>query len=102
MIVKMDMNEEKWINEVMSSLDDVKSAEANPFLYHKVLNKISLVKMEYTPVKLIWLAAASFILLILLNFQVIRTLSSKNKKTEIREIASQYNLITTNSINYND
>lgn len=100
----MDMNKDKWINEVMSSLDEVRSAEASPFLYNKILNRINSSKVEYTPAKLVWLAAASFLILIVLNFQAIRTndhSNSKSEKNSVQEIASQYNLLNTNSINYN-
>lgn len=97
----MDMNKEKWINEVMNSLDDVKSAKANPFLYNKILNKLGPGEVEYAPMKLVWLAAASFALLAVLNFQAMKkTGSSSNNRTEIQEIASAYNLVNTNSINY--
>jgi len=95
----MDMNKEKWINEVMNSLDDVKSAEATPFLYNKILNKIGSGALEYTPIKLVWLAAASFALLAVLNFQAMKKTGSTNR-TEIQEIANVYNLVNTNSINY--
>ena len=95
----MDMNKEKWINEVMSSLDDVKSAEANPFLYNKILSKISSGNVEYTSTKLVWLAAASFALLALLNFQVMKKSNSSNT-SEVQQIANAYNLVNTNSINY--
>jgi len=93
------MNKEKWINEIMNSLDDVKSAEANPFLYNKILNKIGSGEIEYTPMKLVWLAAASFALLAVLNFQAMKKTGSTNR-TEIQEIANVYNLVNTNSINY--
>lgn len=96
----MDMNKEKWINEVMNSLDDVKSAEANPFLYNKILNKLGSGEMEYAPMKLVWLAAASFALLAVLNFQVMKKTSGSSNRTEVQEIASAYNLVNTNSINY--
>ncbi len=99
----MDMNKEKWINEVMNSLDDVKSAEANPFLYNKILNKISSGKVEQMPLKLVWLAAASFLLLVLLNFSIIKKSDSASSKSknEVETLANSYQLINENSINYN-
>ena len=98
----MDMNKEKWINEVMNSLDDVKSAEANPFLYNKILSKINTVKEEPSSNKPVWLMAASFAILVALNFQAMRTSNSfsKNEKTDVEQIANAYNFINTNSINY--
>ncbi len=95
----MDMNKEKWINEVMNSLDDAKSAEANPFLYNKILNKLGSGEIEYAPMKLVWLSAALFALLAVFNFQAMKKTSSSTK-TEIQEIASAYNLVNINSINY--
>lgn len=99
----MDMNKEKWINEIINSLDDVKSAEVNPFLYTKILQKIGSCNSEYTPMKLVWLAAASFALLLLLNFKVIKTStsSSKKTKTEVQTIANSYQLFNENTFNYN-
>ena len=96
----MDMNKEKWINEVMNSLDDVKSAEANPFLYNKILNKLGSGEVEYAPMKLVWLAAASFALLAVLNFQAMKKSAGSNNRTEVQEIANAYHLVNTNSINY--
>ncbi len=99
----MDMNKEKWINEVMNSLDDVRSAEVNPFLYNRILNKISSGTIEYTPMKIVWLAAASFALLLTLNFKVIRSDNStvKNTSTEVQTLASSYQLLNENALNYN-
>ena len=49
--------------------------------------------------KLVWLAAASFALLAVLNFQAMKKSGSSNR-TEVQEIATAYNLVNTNSINY--
>ena len=98
----MDMNKEKWINEVMNSLDDVRLAEANPFLYSKILAKINSDKMEYAPMKLVWLVAASFALLALLNFKIIKSsnTSSKNVSTEAQTLIKGYQLLNENALNY--
>lgn len=97
------MNKEKWVNEVMNSLEDIKSAEVNPFLYNSLLNKISSGATEYTPMKLVWLAAASFALLILLNFKIIKNSASasKNTTTEVQTLAKGYQLLNENALNYN-
>src|SRR5688572_2042280 len=101
MIVKMDMNKEKWINEVMSSLDDVKPAEAPPFLYNKILGRISPEEINAAPLKLVWLAAASLVLLALLNFGIMRkTAYSGNKKNQLEKLADSYLLINENTLNY--
>lgn len=97
----MDMNKEKWVNEVMNSLDDVRSAEATPFLYTRILSRIDSKKAEYSPMKLVWLAAASFGLLIFLNITILRSVKSKSSATEAQTLASGYHLLNENSINYN-
>ena len=92
------------IEEVMNSLDGIQKAEPNPFLYSKILNKISEKANEYTPMKIVWLAAASFALLLLLNWQALRsnhTGSKTNDKSTVEELANQYQLLNTNPINYN-
>ncbi|MDQ3046820.1 MAG: hypothetical protein M3R27_04670 [Bacteroidota bacterium] len=98
------MDKDKWINEVMKSLDDVKSAETSPFLYNKILNKISSgenanASKPTITIKVAWLAAASFVLLAILNFQAMKKSNPTNKR-EVQEIAIAYNLVNTNSINY--
>ncbi|MGZ4054294.1 MAG: hypothetical protein ACXVPU_18430 [Bacteroidia bacterium] len=97
------MDKEKWINDVMNSLDGIKSPGVNPFLYNRILEKIGSGNSEYAPMKLVWLAAASFILLIALNFTIIKAASSAhgNKKNELQKIAADYQLLNENSINYN-
>lgn len=99
----MDMNNEKRVDEVMKSLDQIRRAEADPFLYTRILNRIDTAGREYAPSKLIWLAAASFLLLVLLNFTLVKkTMSGSGKEeTGISEIASGYNLVNENTINYN-
>jgi hypothetical protein len=97
----MDMNSEKRINEVMKSLDGIQRAEAGPFLYTRIQSRIKDSVAEYTPARLIWLAAASLALLFVLNFSAIRHAVSGSENTSIESIASGYNLMNENSINYN-
>ena len=94
---------DKWINEVMDSLDGIQPAEANPFLYSKILNKLNKINDEYAPTKLVWLSVASFAVLLILNIQTIKTIdsSSKNEKNELQNLASNFQLLNTNSFNYN-
>jgi hypothetical protein len=98
----MDMNREKWINEVMDSLDDVKSAEAGPFLYNRILNKLEKGEKAYAPARLVWLAAASLALLVLLNVFILRTRSMETRqRAETEQLANAYQLMNTSTINYN-
>jgi len=97
------MSNEKRIDEVMSSLDSIRKAEPNPFLYTRIMNKVEAAQSEYTPARIVWLAAASFALLVLLNLTAIRSISSRESasNSDFKSVASSYNLMNDNSINYN-
>lgn len=34
------MKKEEWINHILESSEDIKPAEPNPFLYHKIMSKL--------------------------------------------------------------
>ena len=96
------MNREKQIDEIMNSLDRLKQAEPGPYLYAAVITKINALREEYTPMKMVWLAAASFLLLALLNFQVMRhSAATPDKHAAVSELAGAYQLLNTSTINYN-
>jgi hypothetical protein len=96
------MNNEKEINEILNSLQNMQKAEAGPFLYNKVMNRINVMKEESAPVKFVWLAAASFVLLILFNFRTVKTrMDYSSERAEANEIITGYHLLNTNTINYN-
>ncbi len=90
---------EKWIQDTENSLNDLKPAEVNPYLYSKILDRLS-AKVEVAPSKLVWAAAASFVVLVLLNVFAFRTNTSKNN-SELQTLAQQYQLLNDNTINYN-
>jgi len=98
----MNMNNQQKINEVLESLDQLQPAEPDAFLYTKILQKIRSVNEAYTPLKLVWLAAASFLLLLLLNVQALRSSIPKKNTNAVEELANGYQLLNTNAINYND
>ncbi len=99
----MKTEKEKWANDVMNSFDGIQSAEASPFLYNKILNKLNTNAKEYASAKLVWLAVASFALLILLNWQTVEKSKRnfRNEKNSVKELANQYQLLTNDFINYN-
>jgi hypothetical protein len=98
----MDMNNEKRINEVLNSLDKIQRAEASPFLYDRILYKINAEGSEYTPARLVWLAAASFALLLILNITILKKAkNSSAAQSESQTLASGYNLMNENTISYN-
>jgi len=93
----------KWIKEVESSLDGIKPAEVNPYLYSKILNRLRSGKPEYASAKLVWTMCVSIALLIFLNLIVFKSYQSKaqNKNEEIQQLSEQFQLTNSNLINYN-
>ncbi len=94
---------EKWINEVESSLNGLKQPEVNPYIYSKILNRINSAETDYTPKKLVWIAASSLIILIFLNIIILsatKTVTADNTQ-DLEIVAKQFQLINDNSITYN-
>jgi hypothetical protein len=93
---------EKWINEVENSLNGLKAAEVNPYLFSKITSRLSS-KIEVAPAKLIWGGAMAFLILLFINIVALKISSSRGQKnnSELQVIANQYQLINDNSINYN-
>lgn len=87
----------------MRSLDGMQQAEPGPFLYHRVMAGIGEPAAYEVSKVTMWLAAASFALVLLLNFQAIRHSGSgaKPEQQELRELALQYQMLNTNNTLYN-
>lgn len=71
----MDKIEEKWKDEILGSLEGVKSAEPSPFLYSKIRNRIKSkndsIKVDISTPYLS-LAFAGLLLLLVVNVFVIK------------------------------
>lgn len=93
---------EKWIHEVENSLNGLNSAEVNPYLYSKIINRLN-ESDESTPSKIVWASLASFVVIIILNIFVLTTNKSNatENNSELQIIAKQYQIINENIINYN-
>jgi hypothetical protein len=77
-------NKDKWIDDTIQSIDGIKQAEASPFLYAKVLNRIkSGGKLSgYIPVKKAALGFLTILILAALNLAVILNLNSTSSSTD--------------------
>ncbi|MBA2613840.1 MAG: hypothetical protein H0U95_17895 [Bacteroidetes bacterium] len=93
---------EKWIQDTENSLIGLKPAEVNSYLYSKIITRLT-TKVEQAPAKLIWAAAASFIVLVVLNFFIIKSSNSgvNTNKAELQSLKQQFQLMNDNNINYN-
>ncbi|GAB2598700.1 hypothetical protein [Spirosoma areae] len=68
----MEPKQEKWVNDILNSIDGVQRAEPNPFLFAKIRNRLTTEPMPvYVSVRVIWGTVLSFALLLLLNWRVI-------------------------------
>jgi hypothetical protein len=92
---------EKWINETEKSLEGLKPAEVNPYLYSKIMDRLSQ-KIEKASAKLVWATAVSFVILIFLNAFVLKNVKPDNSgKNNLQTTAKQFQLMNDNAINYN-
>jgi hypothetical protein len=81
----MDNNElNTKIENTLNSIDSLKTAEANPFLYSKIMNRIK--EAEQPSVKFshsyVWKLAVVFLFLITVNFLVLISYSGKYKESK--------------------
>ncbi|HEX8516105.1 MAG TPA: hypothetical protein VF868_07885 [Bacteroidia bacterium] len=94
------MDKEK-IEKIMASLDGIVQAKASPFLYSKILNRLSTAAAERVSARAVWIAAASFMLLFFLNFSMVIRLKAKTAQEGTTGLSGAFNLMNENSINYN-
>ena len=89
----------KWVDEVMRSLDGSTSAEPNAFLFGKIENRLSkpVMKARVVSLRTVSLAAACILLLVLLNVLLLSK-QQKNTDKSMQEIASYYELTNTNPL----
>ena len=68
----MEPKKDKWINDVLGSLDNIQRAEPSPFLFAKIQNRLAGESATvYLPARTAWFTVASFALLLLLNWRII-------------------------------
>ncbi len=99
----MTPQKENWIESMMNSLDGIRQAEPSPFLFHKIMQRAGEQPVYEISPKLIWLAAASFALLVALNIGAIKNGSSPagSETAPMKVLAAQYQLLSASEINYN-
>jgi hypothetical protein len=90
---------DKWINDVLSSVDGIKPVEANPFLYEKILNRMQKAgRMEAVFTRrMIMRLSVGFAILLLINLISLRQYRSGNRSMNQTSLYSEYNF----SYNYN-
>jgi len=61
------MEKEYWKDNVMASLDGIKQAEPNPFLFTRIESKLDQVRVQYISSTKLKLAAVGLVILIAIN-----------------------------------
>ena len=93
-----DAEKEQWIDEVMNSLNGLNRAEPQPFLWTRVMSRAQ--KQKPVATSYMWLAAAGFAILIVLNILVFSTGKGKHPANP-DGLAEQFQLNTPSTIDYN-
>jgi hypothetical protein len=75
------MESNKWINDILNSSNGITKVTPNPLLFTKIQNKISVENTISS--RWIWIAAASFTILVSLNVKML--LSNATKSSVFKE-----------------
>jgi hypothetical protein len=94
----MEPKKEKWINDILNSTDGMERVEPSPFLFAKIRNRLQTEapKVIISP-RTVWLAVASFALLILLNWRVVDRSSNVtvSQPADLTTVVTEMNLFPT-------
>ena len=94
----MEPKKEKWINDILNSMEGMQRADPGPFLYAKIRNRLQTeAPAVYVSSRTVWLAVASFALLILLNWRVMDRSSnaSVSQPANLTTVVTEMNLFPT-------
>ncbi|GAB3046611.1 hypothetical protein [Spirosoma pulveris] len=87
----MEPKQEKWINDILDSVNSLQRTEPSPFLFAKIRDRLhSAPQSVYLPARTVWLTAASFVLLTWLNVQL-----STQRSAATSQEASPLNTVIT-------
>lgn len=96
----MEPEQENWINDVLGSLDGLNRTEPSPFLFARIRNRLlTNPSVAYVPNRMVWLAAASFAVLALLNWQIIAGLAGQGvqERNELNSVINDMRLYPTSN-----
>lgn len=100
----MEPGKEKWINDVLGSLNGLHRAEPSPFLFAKIRNRLSADSVVYVSTRAVWLTAASFALLLAVNWRVLNqpASSATTQATELNTVVTDMQLYPTDNQLYDN
>lgn len=89
------MNKQQWVEQVLNSTNQLKRAEAPDSLWQKIQQTIEeeTNKIVLVPKRTVWVAAASVILLIMLNIIAIQHYKPQSAETSpVESLIEAYQL----------
>ena len=94
------MNKEERINHILESSAEIKPAEANPFLYQKIINRVQQPRVQTVSIakfRLNW--AAAIALIVAVNIAVLFVYHAKSGKQKeayaLQTLSNQLSSTTT-------
>ena len=99
----MKQEKEKWIDSVLGSSKEIKRAEASPFLFTRIKEKINEAAepvRKVIHVRQAIIIAVSFLILLIFNLDLMFNSSSSasSSEQEMYRVAKSYNLLPENNL----
>jgi hypothetical protein len=95
------MKNKERIDEILESVNNIQRAEPSPFLYTRILGQIAQKERSFAPPRLVWIAAASFLVLVFLNAGIVKRSEITSPKSDTEQLAEHYQLLNTTYFYYN-
>ena len=88
--MKVDLH--KKVDEILNSLDGLQRAEANPFLYGKIRNRLEN-REQFVPSPLAWRVVIALAIVVVLNlFTILYFQKKPGTDTGIELVANEYSI----------
>jgi hypothetical protein len=91
--MKSQQQKEEWIDRVLQSIEGITPADGNPYLYHRVLLKLKSQTQEVISLRAVWMSAAAFVALLVLNVAALKTgINNSGVDQDVSTVVSEYQL----------
>ena len=91
------MEQEKWTNEVLNSLEGMQKAEPSPYLYTRIQAKIATKSQDIISVRYAFLSLTSIAVIVLISLSFIQ-LSNHSEINDEQTIIYEQQLINSDQI----
>ena len=92
------MKKEKWISDIMNSLDESPKLAAPKYLFDNIENQIANSNSSIIPIRYVLGIAAGFLVLVALNIQFISQSSNYNFESNKHSTITSYLEIESNQL----